>query len=57
MKLNDMTIEELYQRIMRLANDASDFDLVEQDYYTNEIRMVLDEIEERINEELENQDD
>jgi hypothetical protein len=54
MNLKDMTTEELYERIMRLANDASDFDLVEQDYYTNEIRMVLDEIEERINEELEN---
>lgn len=53
---NDTT-EELYERIMQLATDASDYDLVEQDYYTNEISMILDEINDRIHKELENQND
>jgi hypothetical protein len=49
-----MTTEELYQRIMQLANDASDYDLAEQDYYTTEIEMIVDEINSRIRKELEN---
>ena len=52
-----MSTEELYERIMQLANDASDYDLAEQDYYTNEIEMIVDEINSRIRKELENDDD
>jgi hypothetical protein len=57
MNFTDMTTEELYNRIIRIAREASDSDLDEQDYYIMEIRMVIDAIEDRINEELENQDD
>jgi hypothetical protein len=57
MKFADMTTEELYQRIMQLANDGSEYndldDMDEQSYYLDEIRMVIDAIEDRINEELE----
>ena len=48
MNLSNMTTDELYQRIRSLAVDAVDFDLDQQDYYVNEIRQVLDELDERI---------
>ena len=54
MNFTDMTTEELYNRIIGIAREASDSDLDEQDYYIMEIRMVIDAIEDRINEELEN---
>ena len=44
----DMSTEELYQRIVSLAHEGVDFDLDEQDYYVNEIRHVLDELDDRI---------
>ena len=48
MNLSNMTTDELYQRIRSLAVDAVDFDLDQQDYYVNEIRQVLDQLDERI---------
>jgi hypothetical protein len=48
MTLSNMTTDELYQRIRSLSVDAVDFDLDQQDYYVNEIRQVLDELDERI---------
>jgi hypothetical protein len=44
----ESTIEELYERLIGLAHEASGFDLDEQDYYVNEIRCLLDEINERV---------
>jgi hypothetical protein len=44
----DMSTEDLYQRIVSLAHEGVDFDLDEQDYYVNEIRQVLDELDDRI---------
>lgn len=44
----DSTTEELYERIIMLANEASGFDLDEQDYYTCEIRSILRELDDRI---------
>jgi hypothetical protein len=43
----DMSTEDLYQRIVSLAHEGVDFDLDEQDYYVNEIRQVLDELDDR----------
>ena len=48
MTLSNMTTDELYQRIRSLSVDAVDFDLDQQDYYVNEIRQVLDQLDERI---------
>jgi biotin operon repressor len=44
----DMSTEDLYKRIVSLAHEGVDFDLDEQDYYVNEIRQVLDELDDRI---------
>ena len=40
--------DELYERIIMLANEASGFELDEQDYYTCEIRSILNELDDRI---------
>ena len=42
------TTDELYERIIMLANEASGFDLDEQDYYTCEIRAIINELDDRI---------
>jgi hypothetical protein len=44
--------DELYDRIRMLANEASGFDLDEQDYYVNEIRCILNELDQRIAESI-----
>jgi hypothetical protein len=44
----DMSTEDLYKRIVSLAHEGRDFDLDEQDYYVNEIRQVIDELDDRI---------
>lgn len=49
--------EELYQRIQSLCNSATDFDLDEQDYYVNEIRCIIDELDDRISNAICEQDE
>jgi len=44
----DSTTDELYERLISLAHEATNFDLDEQDYYVNEMRCILDEINERV---------
>ncbi len=39
---------DLYARIRMLANEATGFELDDQDYYINQIRIILDELDERI---------
>jgi hypothetical protein len=44
----DSTTDELYERLIGLAHEATNFDLDEQDYYVNEMRCILDAINKRV---------
>lgn len=45
---NGSTTEELYERLIGLAHEATNFDLDEQDIYVNEMRCIIDEINDRV---------
>jgi len=57
MNYSDMTTEELYDKIASYCHNAQDFDLTDQDWYVNEIRCMLDEINERVVDAIINSDD
>jgi hypothetical protein len=44
----DCDTHDLYARIRMLANEATGFELDDQDYYINQIRGILDELDNRI---------
>ena len=47
-QFTDWDTELLYSRIRMLAQEADGFDLDEQDIYVNEIRQIIDELDDRI---------
>ena len=44
----DCDTDDLYARVRMLANEATGFELEDQDYYVNQIRCILDELDDRI---------
>ena len=47
-QFTDWDTELLYSRIRMLAQEAEGFDLDEQDIYVNEMRCIIDEINDRV---------
>lgn len=47
MNYEDMTNEELWEHLISCANEGRNFDIGEDDWHTNTIRMIIDVLEQR----------